>query len=177
MSTIKKAYREIVQFLEDNSDSQVADVLEQIIELASAKTASGGGRASVFVRNTNSAVIAIKCYYHKLWMDPRVVEFGKKANSVTGLSSLCKDGVQKWTKQQRDSKQAQATLLTRVADGEVLPENIAEEQEVIRQAQVAIHPRKDGYGFDTLDACLEDSAQRGLDVIRTEDVVELEIED
>lgn len=162
MATIKKAYAAIVELLEANQDAQVSDILPSVIELAAAKTGAGGGKATAFHRNEEGEVVAIKCYYHKLWMDPRVVEFGKKATSPTGMNNMCKDGVSKWTKQQRESKAAEAELLTRVAAGELAVEDIAGEQERIAEEAARIEAREDGYGFETLEECLADSEAREL---------------
>lgn len=158
--TIKKAYVAIVELLQENKDALVSEVLDQVIALSAAKTGAGGGKATAFHRNEEGEVVAIKCYYHKLWMDPAVVEFGKKATSPTGLNNMCKDGVSKWTKQQREAKAAEAELLNLVASGELAVEDIAGEQERIAELTQRIEPREDGYGFETLEECLEDSANR-----------------
>lgn len=162
MSVIKKAYAAIVDLLQANEHVRVGDILSQVLEMTSAKTGAGGGKATAFYRNEEGEVVAIKCYYHKLWMDPRVVEFGKKATSPTGLNNMCKEGVSKWTKQQREIKIAEAELLSRVAAGDLPIENIGAEQERIAEEAARIEPREDGYGFETLEECLEDSVKRGL---------------
>lgn len=155
MATIKKAYQAIVSTLEENATATVADVLPLIIELASAKTGSGGGKASNFHKDENGVVVAIKCYYHKLWMDPREVDFGQKQNSPSGFNSMCKDGVSKWTKQKAEAKKAEAGLLQLVASGELDPSDIPAEIEAITETAARIEPREDGYGFATLEECLE----------------------
>jgi hypothetical protein len=162
MATIKKAYQEIIALLEANADAQVSDVLESVVELASAKTGAGGGKASTFIRNEAGEVTAIRCYYHELWMDPRVVEFGAKRTSASGFNSMCKDGVSKWTKQQRDQKAAEGKALEMVADGTLAPGDIAEFLAEARTAEII--PREDGYGFATAEECMADSEERGLDV-------------
>lgn len=160
MATIKKAYQSIVELLQANEDARVGDILPEVVELAAAKTGAGGGKATAFHRNEEGEVVAIKCYYHKLWMDPRVVEFGKKATSPTGMNNMCKDGVSKWTKQQREAKSAEAELLNRVAAGDLAVEDIAGEQERIAEEAQRIEPREDDYGFETLEECLADSEER-----------------
>lgn len=155
MANIKKAFIAIVAVLQDNEDAKVRDILPQVIELASAKTGGGGGKATTFHKDDNDVVVAILCYYHKLWMSPNDVEFGEKKSSATGFNSMCKDGVSKWTKQQRDTKKARDALLTDIASGEIeatdLPALLAE----IEEAADAIIPREDGYGYETLEALLE----------------------
>lgn len=160
MSTIKKAYVAIVDLLRANEDARVGDILPNVIELAAAKTGAGGGKATAFHRDENGEVVAIRCYYHKLWMNPAHAEFGKKATSPTGLNNMCKDGVSKWTKQQREIKQAEGELLSRVTAGELAIEDIGAEQEAIAEHAQRIEPREDGYGFETLEECLEDNANR-----------------
>lgn len=161
---IKKAFVEIVELLQENLSASVESVLPQVLAIASAKTGSGGGKATTFHKNEAGEVVAINCYYHDLWMDPRVVEFGSKSNSPTGFNSMCKDGVNKWTKQQREQKNAEAALLSRVAAGELAVEDIAAEQERIAEEAKRIEPREDGYGFATLEECLADSEARGYAV-------------
>lgn len=160
MATIKKAYVEVVNFLQENENKKVRDIMADVISMTAAKSGAGGGKASVFHRNDEGEVVAIRCYYHKLWMDPRVVEFGNKATSPTGLNNMCKDGVSKWTKQRREAKQAEAELLQRVAAGELAVEDIAAEQARIAEEAAVIIPREDGYGFETLEECLADSQAR-----------------
>ena len=164
MATIKKAYQAIITVLsaaiEADENATIASVMAEVTELASAKTGAGGGKATAFHRDEEGEVVAIKCYYHKLWMDPRVVEFGKKATSPTGMNNMCKDGVSKWTKQQRDVKAQEAELLGRVTSGELAVEDIPAEQERIAEEAKVITPREDEYGFETLEECLADSEAR-----------------
>lgn len=164
MATIKKAYLAIVTVLttavEADENATIASVLDEVTALAAAKTGSGGGKATAFHRDENGEVVAIKCYYHKLWMDPRVVEFGKKATSPTGMNNMCKEGVSNWTKQQREVKTQEAELLGRVTSGDLAVEDIPAEQERIAEEAKLVNPREDGYGFETLEECLEDSAAR-----------------
>ena len=160
--TVKKAYAEIVAHLEENKDKKVSTVLPEIIEMASAKRAGGGGSATTFHKNEAGEVVAVQCYYHKLWMDPRVAEFGAKASSATGLNSMCKDGVSKWTKQQREARNGKEALLTQLANGEIEAAELSGKLAELEEATKAIVPREDGYGFATLEECLADSAERGL---------------
>lgn len=159
---IKKVFEPIVALLAANTGVLVEDILEQVQELAAAKSGGGGGVASTFHRNEAGEVDAVLCYYHKLWMDPRVADFGAKKTSASGLNSMCKDGVSKWTKQQREAKNAESEILNLVATGELdaadIPEALAEAKEKASR----IEPREDGYGFATLEECLADSAERGL---------------
>ena len=162
MATVKKAYVEIVELLESNLGVTVEEILPEVIKLAQAKTGAGGGKATVFQRNEDGEVVAIKCYYHKLWMDPRVVEFGKKATSPTGLNNMCKDGVSKWTKQQREVKLAESNILAQVTAGDLPVEEIADEQARIAEEASRVEAREDGYGFETVEECIADSAERDL---------------
>lgn len=155
MATIKKAYADIVSYLQDNADAAVADVLPTVVEMASAKSGGGGGKPSTFHRDEEGNVVGIFCYYHKLWMNPADVEFGQKASSATGFNNMCKDGVSKWTKQQRGAKAAKEQLLAQVSAGEVAPEDIADEMARIEEEASVIVPREDGYGFATLEELLE----------------------
>lgn len=152
MAQIKKAYQEIVSLLEANQDAQVSDVIETVRELASAKV-GGGGKATSFHKGEDGTVLAIHCFYHKAWMTPLATEFGVKVSSASGYNSMCKEGVSKWTKQQRAFKAAKEQLLTDVSNGAVdasdLPSILAE----LEAEKNAIIPTEQP-AFETLDECL-----------------------
>lgn len=162
--SIKKVFAPIVTLLESaveaSSKVKVIDLLDQVKSLCSAKV--GGSGTTTSVRNDEGVVVAIKCYYHQTWMDPRVVEFGAKATSPTGLNNMCKDGVSKWTRQQAAAKKAELELLSRVQSGDLAISDIAAEQERIAAERASIVPREDGYGFASAEECIADSASRGL---------------
>ena len=159
---IKKAYQEIVAFLEENADKKVKSIINDVVAMASAKSGGGGGGATTFHKNADGVVVAVRCLYHKLWMSPEVAEFGAKASSPTGLNSMCKDGVSKWSKQQRDAKNAKESLLAQVAAGEIEASNLGAELDAIEEARNVVEAREDGYGFAELEDCLADNAARGL---------------
>lgn len=161
MTTIKKAYQPILNLLEANPDAKVKTLLDQVRELASAKSA-GGGAATTFHKDEAGNVVAIKCYYHQRWMNPTLAEFGKKANSASGYNPMSKDGLSKWTKQQSIFKKTKEQLLDDVANGTLQPADIAARLQEAEAARDAIVPREDGYGFETLEECLQDNAARGL---------------
>ena len=160
MTQIKKAYQSIVSLLEANPDAKVKTLLDQVRDLASAKS-SGGGSASTFHKDGDN-VTAIRCYYHGLWMNPEIAEFGKKTGSASGFNPMCKDGLSKWNRQQSQFKKAKEQLLARVAAGEVQAADIANELAMFEQARDQIIPREDSYGFATLEECLADNAARGI---------------
>lgn len=164
MATIKKAFQPIMSVLSAALAANAVDqsVFDEVEALTLAKVGAGGGKATTFHKDENGVVVAVKCYFHKLWMDPRVAEFGTKASSATGLNSMCKDGVAKWTKAKSEAKKAEAAILTRLTAGEITAEDIPAEQARIAEEAAVIVPREDGYGFDTLEECLADSAERDL---------------
>lgn len=162
---IKKAYQEIISTLEANRDSTVEEILPTIIELASAKTGGGGGKATAHHKGEDGTVLAVRCFYHKKWISPLVVEFGEKKSSSTGLNSMCKDGVSKWTKQQRDYKKGKDALLDQLVAGEIDQVDVQEQMNTLEEARNTVQPmdREDGYtGFDSLEDCLADLEERGL---------------
>lgn len=162
MTQIKKAYQQIVNLLEANPDVKVKTLLDQVRELASAKSAGGGASTTFHVDEATSQVTAIRCYYHGLWMNPQIAEFGKKAGSASGFNPMSKDGLSKWNKQQSTYKKAKEQLLAQVATGEVQAADIEAHLAAFEQAREQVIPREDGYGFATLEECLADNAARGL---------------
>lgn len=124
MATVKKAFQPIVDILNANAGKKVSEVLPQILELASAKVASGG---SVAIRDKDNKVVAILDYYFKRWMPlvgDKAVDFGEKKGTPTGYNSMSKAGTSAWTKQQRAAKAANDQLLKDVAAGAVKPADL-----------------------------------------------------
>ena len=127
---IKKDFQELVAFLEANEKKSVKTILEQVREMCSAKA------QVTFKKDENGNVTHVFCYYHKVWEEVTADNYGKKAsNKATGLNTMCKVGLNQWTKQQREAKKAKDTLLARVASGEVPTEQLTAELEAIEVAR------------------------------------------
>ncbi len=155
MAGIKKAYVEVIAFLEENAEKKVKSILDGVRELVTAKSGGGGGKASNFYKLEDGTVVGVLCYYHKLWMSPEDINFGLKASSPTGLNNMCKDGVSKWTKQQLQFRKSKEGLLDRVAAGELKADDIPAEITALEEARDQIVPTEDGYGYNTLEELCE----------------------
>lgn len=131
--SIKKAYREVHDFLVANEDKKVKTIMPELTEMMSAKTAGGAAEASH--RDADGNVVAILDYYFKKWLPVEFVEFGAKANSATGLNTMCKLGTSLWTKQQREFKKGKENLLEAVAAGEVQPTEIQGKLDELEEAR------------------------------------------
>ena len=138
--TIKKAFLPINAILLANEDKKVKTIMSELVEIMSAKGAGGG--ATAIHRNKDGDVIGIMDYYFKVWLPIDFVEFGAKANSASGLNTMCKLGTSLWTKQQRDFKKGKEQLLDEVAAGNVLPTEIQEHLDSLEEARgfVAEYP-------------------------------------
>lgn len=146
MSTqIKKVYAELFALLNDNQDKKVKALLPQIMELVQSKQMT-----KTFKVDAEGKVTHVFCYYHKKWEAVSVAEYGSKAKSASSLNSMCKEGVNQWTKQQRDAKKAKEQVLAKVASGELTPDQIHQELINIEEATKVIVPREDGHGFDEM---------------------------
>lgn len=122
MSTeIKKEFQAIYELLEQNANKKVSSILPQLVELMTRK----GGMSSTCKRDEEGNVTHIFCYYHKEWESVTEVEYGAKASSTTGLNTMCKEGANRWSKQQRTKKREEAELLDLVQSGAVAIEDIA----------------------------------------------------
>ena len=134
MSTIKKCYTELYAILLANADKKVKTVMDLLIPIMEsaqrdkAHFTDEDGRLQVF------------CYYHKQWECVDQVPYGKKANTVTGLNTMCKVGTNQWTKQQREFKSAGTDLLELVASGELLPEDISTKTDEFEETRIRIVP-------------------------------------
>ena len=151
---IKKQFEEIHNLLLANKNRKVSTVLKDIEALMARKN-NASGQANAYV--TEGGALVVFCYYHKRWevvTGTDAVDYGKKANTATGFNTMCKEGVSKWTKQQRTKKLAESELLGRLAAGEVEVADIGAMQEEFRLDSVAIVPRADEHGYDTSEEAL-----------------------
>ena len=128
---IKKDFQLIVEFLEANQNKKVATILEQLREMCSQQN------TITFKKDAEGNVTEVYCYYHKRWELVSEHEYGKKAsNKATGLNTMCKVGLNQWTKQQSTAKKAREQVLSRLASGEEL--DINAELELIEAQRQAI---------------------------------------
>jgi len=134
MSTIKKGYTDLYAILLANADKKVKTVMDLLIPIMESQQ-----------RDKNHYIdedgrLVIFCYYHKQWEWVDQVPYGKKANTVTKLNTMCKVGTNQWTKQQREFKSAGTDLLELVASGELLPEDISTKTDEFEEHRIRIVP-------------------------------------
>lgn len=130
---IKKDYVELVEFLTTNKNKKVETILEQVREMCSQKV------ELTFRKDEEGNVTQVFCYYHKVWEDVSQVEYGKKAsNKSTGLNTMCKVGLNAWSKQQRVAQKEKNELLEKMSKGEVTQEEFALELEAIETRRQSI---------------------------------------
>ena len=151
---VKKQYEELAVFLEENKGKKVSTIMPELHELMQRKN-NASGLANTFIKDDEDEVIAIYCYYHKMWELISKVEYGSKKGTATGYNTMCKHGVSKWTKQQRSKKADEALILTAVAKGELAVEDISAKQSEIAEMAKTIEPRSDGQGYATSEEALE----------------------
>lgn len=162
---IKKVFLPILAILESAMTSTVAEVIEQVRAVASAKVGGGGGKATNFHRNEAGDIVAIKCYAFDKWMDPRVVDFGKKANTPTGYNTMCKAGVAVWTQAQSAFKKGKEAVVAQLLAGEIDNTAAQEQIEALEATRVSVPELPaDIQGFDNLEDCLNNSTVLGLAV-------------
>ena len=154
--TVKKQYEELHALLELNKNKKVSTIMPQLVELMNRKN-NASGQANTFIKDDEGNVIAIYCYYHKQWELIAKCDYGSKKGTATGLNTMCKEGVSKWTKQQRVKKQAEAGLLVQVAKKELEVDDIPEAQLKIAEEAKLILPREDGHGYDTAEECSQNN--------------------
>ena len=133
-TTIKKPFQELVELLQTNANKKVSDILPQVIELAESKK-----QAETVRKDEQGNVTHILCWYHKEW-EP-VEHFGKKASSHSGYNTMCKQGVNSWTKQRRDKQKAKDELLQKVATNEITIDELNEGLQELETTFDAIIPR------------------------------------
>lgn len=138
-TNIKVAYKDLIAFLEENKNKKVGTILDEAKLMCEAK--NGGSNGKTFEKDDEGNVTKVYCWYHKEWEDVSECEYGAKKGTATGLNTMCKQGVSSWTKQQRIMKKAEGELLTKIASGELLPEDLMAEQIAIKAEAKLIIPR------------------------------------
>lgn len=139
MSNVKKAFQPIVDVLEANKEATVGSILAQVIALCEAKVNRTQGNTALF--DTKGKAVAVYDYFLQRWMPlvgTKAVDFGPKANTLTGVQGLSKIGLSATTQQNRIAKNAELALLTAVSKGEIQPSEIAAKQAEIETARKAV---------------------------------------
>lgn len=148
-ANIKKDFVAIVELLIANKGKKVDTILPQVIELATKKASGGSDIGKTFLKDDEGNTVAVYCYYHKRWELVSQCEYGKKANTATGLNTMCKEGTSAWTKQQRAANNAEKALLAKLTAGEQV-DLVAAKAQIEEERQI-ITPREDGHGFATYE--------------------------
>ena len=145
---------DIELFLAENSKKKVSSISEDLLAMVaklSIPKSSGAGRN--FVKDAEGNVIAVFCYYHKVWELVEHIPYGKKAsNASTGLNTMCKEGTSNWTKQQKAYKAGESELLTKLSIGEVDVSELPTLKQQLEDAKTAIVPNS------MTEYCFEDMA-------------------
>lgn len=156
MSTIKKQYAEIFALLEANQNRKVSTVMPELLALMQAKS-GGSDIGKTFLKDSEGNTYAVFCYYHKRWELVSGIEYGAKANTATGLNTMCKEGVSNWSKQQRVYKKAKDALLEQVADQVLEASEVPAKLDELEEARKAIvvHSLEDTYSYDDSESCAQ----------------------
>ena len=144
-TSIKKDFQAIYDLLKANENKKVATLMPQLLKLVQAKQSQKN-----FVTDELGNVTHVFCYYHKKWEPIAEVEFGAKKHSASGLNSMCKEGVNQWSKQQREAKQAREDLLMMVSEGKEKAENLQDKLAEIETNRTRIEPRSDEIGTNEI---------------------------
>ena len=142
--TIKKPFVSLVNFLETNKDETVSSILEEVLLMCESKKTT-----STVITNSDNEVVAVFCYYHKQWELVSEVEYGSKINTTSGLNTMCKVGVSKWTKKQRDAKKSKEELLTNVASGDIQVSEILKLQDDIEVTRLTMDTEDMPIGYES----------------------------
>jgi hypothetical protein len=149
--SVKKAYRDLLEFLQNNQDRVVSEILDTVIGMCSTK--SVGVAATSVARDESGEVAYIRCGYFEQWFHISLMEFGAKASSSTGYSSMSKEGASAWTRQQRVAQKAKDALLVEIATGNVSGEEAATHLQRIEEERIS--KGKHPLGADTLEEAVE----------------------
>jgi hypothetical protein len=130
---IKKQFEELLALLQANENKKISTILPQVLTLVSSN------QKSTIIRNDEGEVTHIFCYYHKEWES--VDLYGHKQHSASGYNTMCKQGVNQWSKQQREAKKSRDAVLQGVADGTIDPQNLTQLLADIEATRVLVNAR------------------------------------
>ena len=165
-SPILKKFQEIMEFLKrpENLKKQVSEVIDQVTQLASAKTRSAE-YGSVFLKDNKDVIVAIKCAFFQRWMplvgatvdDETVkfgdagskVDFGDKVGTGTGLNSMCKVGQNAERQRKRDHETGQKALMNGLLDQSI--DAVAGQKQRAKLETALTTPGTTKAGFATRD--------------------------
>jgi hypothetical protein len=131
---IKKGYTELYAVLLANADKKVKSVMDLLIPIMESQV-----RDKAHYYDDDDRLVVF-CYYHKQFEHVDQVPYGKKANTVTGLNTMCKVGTNQWTKQQREFTKSADTILDQVEAGTLAYEDIPAKRAEYLEAKKRIIP-------------------------------------
>ena len=143
MTTIKKVYSEVFEILNSNQNKKVKDIMTDLLEVMQSQQRDKN-------HYEDEHGLWIFCYYHKDWELTSQVEYGRKANTATGLNSMCKVGTNAWTKQQREFKKFKSELLDKVAAGGISTDQIESEIQRLEEEKSKIVPLLESHWDEAL---------------------------
>lgn len=145
---IKKQYEEIFALLQANQNRKVATIMPDLLALMQSKS-GGSDIGKTFLKDDEGSTYAVYCYYHKKWELVEHIPFGAKANTATGLNTMCKEGVSNWSKQQRLYKKAKDELLEQVADQKISADELPALLNELEEQRKLIVPHSTGEEFSS----------------------------
>ena len=140
----------ITELLEQSSNKKVSTITDELMALVSGLKR---GVSATVVRDSEGAIFAVYCYYHKKWELMASCEYGAKKSTASGLNSMCKEGVSNWTRQQRLAKKAKESLIDQLIAEEIQQSELVDLQAKIEADRAVIVPREDGHGMDEEPVC------------------------
>lgn len=161
---VKKAFQNIVSFLEANKTKKVSEVLENIYSLSSAK--NGSSKGTTYLADDKNTIVAIHCWYFKRWMPligSKLVKFGQKKGTSTGFNTMSLKGSSLWSKQNSAFKKDTTALLDQLTAKTLKVEDIPAAKEKIKLAKDKIEFTE--LGFKTKDEVIKYLAQNKITVV------------
>jgi len=163
LENCKVAFHDILGFLMDHPEHKVKNILEGAMEFAKMKARVR--HAISYIKDSEGAVVAIKCLYFDRWMPlvgEEAVEFGVKNSTATGLNSYSAAGLKQWNGQQAESRKSSVELLKRLKSKEITVDDLDDEETKIEAARVAVIDSE--AGFATKEEVMQYLEDEGIEV-------------
>jgi hypothetical protein len=146
MTTIKKQFEPLADAIATADISE--EIKSHLLSFCYAKT------TDTTTLYHDGELVAVYCYYHKQWERLTDHSYGVKKGTNTGLNTMCKVGVNQWTKQQSEASKSKTELLTDVATGRVSPTDLTSRLNEIENHRQRIDYPTNYVGYSTREEVL-----------------------
>ena len=166
--TIKKQFKDVIDFLEKNKNLKIEQIIDQVTEMCSGKS-GGGTRAETWIKDADGKCLAICGYADGRWkpvVGKHKVEFSTKTGTGHGFNVDSKAGLKAWHARNAKAKKVLDEMMTTLKSGTVkdVAKHIADHEKranAIKAEPCVLDPVE---GFATKEECIKALQAEGFKI-------------